>query len=97
MQKLFSSKLVILESRVDRSVAESFLGILVTENVTFEVLLKNCARLCGCCEGAVCSVISVFTQLHSGLNLEFKTLFESNDDLGKSSLTDKSTDNTPPR
>ena len=35
-------------------------------------------RLCGCCEGAVGSIISVFTQLHRpGFNLEVDTLFES--------------------
>ena len=35
-------------------------------------------RLCGCCGGAVDSIISVFTQLHrSSFNLEFETSYES--------------------
>ena len=39
---------------------------------------KIVSRLCGCCEGAVDSIISDFTQLHrSGLNLEFENLLES--------------------
>ena len=35
-------------------------------------------RLCGCCGGAVDSVISVFTQFHSlGFNVECETLCKS--------------------
>ena len=39
---------------------------------------KIMPNLCGYCEGAVDSIISVFMQMHrSSFNLELQTLFES--------------------
>ena len=40
--------------------------------------LKNCARLCGCCGGAVDKIILLFAQFYrSVFSLEFEILFES--------------------
>ena len=45
---------------------------------TYRVSQKIVPQLCGCCKGAVDSIISVLTQLHRpGFNLELDTLFES--------------------
>ena len=39
---------------------------------------KNFCPVCGCCGGAIGSIVSVFKELHwSGFNLEFEILHES--------------------
>ena len=58
-------------------VRQFFINLFLTWAST-ECPKKIVPRLCGCCEGAVDSVISLFIQLHrSSFNLEFETLFES--------------------
>ena len=46
--------------------------------IQYRVSKRIVPHLCGCCGGAVYSIISVFTQLHRlGFNLDFETLYES--------------------